>query len=446
MAGEPEENDGPPLNDDYGALILSGNRRIARRDVDSHIQSVADIVELRRDEARDSYFSWTDVIAPRSLTSDDVQKLVEVFGSGAKKDAKVIARLAEAAERTGDDETALRLAFDVIRSAEGEAWATHYGGARLRAAAVAVRLGDEDDRVAVCRDLARQVTSIRWFVGMLRSDLEDIVGSLDPDVDARSIWPEIRTHLDGIAEKIDLVSGDPLTEHGCRWWLLEPTSDRRAATDKSNAATALAELAVGHLSHPTWLIRDAASVVVINALVAGNTDLAEALVRFAQAEASDDVLERAGRCLAAARNRDGYVVPEVLQPLERLLAKHPSQVLRDLAAERSVTIYRPLPPMYDLMISAPVEALIGSDSVFPYPYELQYRVLAEGLDLDLDIVLGIAARYMSTAIEMLPDQKAILPALQSSRTRHVYPYEALGCFESGVRSSAGRSCRRRSGR
>ena len=387
--GDPDEDDGPPVNEDYGALILSSGRRIARVDVDSHIQTVADIVELRRDENSDSYFSWTDVIAPRSLTSDDVQKLAEVFGSGAKEDVKVIACLAEAAERNGDDETALRLAFEVIRSAAGEAWATYYGGARLRAAAVIVRLGDEGNRVAVCRDLARQVISSRWFASMLRSDFEDVVRAMDPDVDARSIWPEIRTHLDGIAEKIDLVSGDPLTEHGCRWWLLEPTGDRRAATDKSNAATALAELAVGHLSHPTWLIRDAASVVVINALVAGNTDVAEALVRFTQAEASDDILERAGRCLAAARIRDGYVVPEVLQPLERLLAKHPSQVLRDLAAERSVTIYRPLPPMYDLMITAPVEALIGRDVVFPYPYELQYRVLAQDLDLDSTSYSGL---------------------------------------------------------
>ena len=422
--GEREEDDGPPVNEDYGTLTLSDGRRIPRVDVASHIQTVDDIIALRRDEATDSTFSWIELIDQQQFSSDDVRALAQVFGHGSNREHEVLASLAEAAERNGDNETALRLACDVIRSASGEAWARYYGGARLRASALTVRLGNEDARVAACQDLARQVTGSRWFASMLRSDLQEIVGALDPDLDASSIWPEIRTYLDGFAEGINLDSSKVLADHGCRWWLLEPTIDRRATSDASDSATALAELAVGHLSHPTWLIRDAAAVIVVNALVSGNDNVAEALARFAQAGASDDTLERAGRCLAAARDRDGYAVPVALQPLEHILASHTSQVVRDLAGERPVTVYRPLSPMYALEIPAPIEALIDS-VVFPYPFDLQYRILAEGLNLDSNTVLGVAARYMSSAIEMLPDQKTILPTLQSTRTRHVYPYEEL---------------------
>ena len=423
--GEPEEEDGPPVNEDYRALMLSDGQRIAPVDVASHIQTVDDIITLRRAEAPDSMFSWIELINQRQFSIDDLRKLAEVFRHGSEREHEVLASLAEAAERKGDSETALRLACDVIRNASGEAWASSYGGARRRAFAVTVRLGDEDARVAACQDLARQVAGSRWFVSMLRSDLNDMVGALDPNVDAGSIWPEIRTYLDGVAETIDPAGSDPLADHGCRWWLLEPTIDRRASSDESDSATAIAELAVGHLSHPTWLIRDAASVIVVKALLAGSDNVVEALARFAQVGASDDTLERAGRCLAAARDRDGYAVPVGLQSLEHILASHTSQVVRDLAGERPVTVYRPLSPMYALEIPAPIEALIDSDLVFPYPFDLQYRILAEGLNLDPDTVLGVAARYMSSAIEMLPDQKTILPTLQSTRTRHVYPYEEL---------------------
>ena len=423
--GEREEDDGPPVNEDYGALTLSDGRRIPRVDVASHIQTVDDIIALRRDEATDSTFSWIELIDQQQFSSDDVRALAQVFGHGSNREHQVLASLAEAGERNGDNDTALSLACDVIRNASGEAWTSYYGGARLRAFAVTVRLGNEDARVAACQDLARQVTGSRWFASMLRSDLADIVGALDPDLDASSIWPEIRTYLDGFAEGINLDSSDVLADHGCRWWLREPTIDRRAATDESNPSTALAELAVGHLSHPTWLIRDAAAVIVVNALLSGNDNVAEALARFAHAGASDDTLERAGRCLAAARNRDGYVVHVALQPLERLLASHPSKILRDLAAEEPPTVYRPLSPIYNLTIPAPAPASLGSDHVILYPYELQYRILAEGLELEPDTLLGVAARYASEARAMLPDQDEARRAGLSSQTRHTYPSEDL---------------------
>ncbi len=425
-AEEHEDNDGArSRDDDYGALVLSGGRRIARDDVGSHVRSVDDIIALRRDEASDSSFSWAHVVDQQTLTSDDVRKLADVFGDGSMRSPDVLASLARLAERNGDRDTAWRLASEAFRSAAGDSWSRYYGGTRLRAAAITVSLGGQDARVAACQDFVRHATSNRWLPGLLISDLESIVEALDPTFDAATIWPEVRTYLDGIAEKLDLVGPDVLTDHGCRWWLLEPSGDRRAASDYSTPAAALAELAVGHLSHPTWLVRDAASVIVVHALSAGSEEVAEALGRFAQPGASDDTLERAGRCLAAARSRDGYVVPTALQPLERTLARHPSKVLRDLAADGSPILNKALPAKYRLVLPAATLASFGSDLLFPAPYEEQYEMLANGLGLDLDTLLGVAARYASEALARLPEQEAVRGALESSHMKHAYPHQEL---------------------
>ena len=424
LATSVEENgDNAWSDEDYGALVLSEGRQIARTEVASHIRSVEDICALRSDEASDSTFSWVPVVDQQTLTSEDVLALADAFGDGSERSAEVLASLAEAAEQTGDSDTALRLAFDAFRTTPSNSWSRLFGGSRQRAAAITARLGGQDARVAACRDLARQATSSRWFPGLLHQDFEGIVEALDPGLDAATIWAEVRTYLDGIATELDLDDHDVLNDHGCRWWLPEPNGDQRAASDDSTPPVALAELAVGHLSHPTWLVGHAATTVVIRALVAGNEDVARALVRFAQPVASDDTLERAGRCLAAARAHEGYVVPASLQPLERTLASHPSHVIRDLAAHRPRTVSRALPPVYYLTLPTPAATPIGSQPALLLPYEDQYEILASGGPLDVDTLRGVAARYASEALAKLPEQEAVRSALRAARMRHAYLYE-----------------------
>ena len=425
-AEEHEDNDSARSGDDaYGALVLSDGRRIARDDVGSHVRSVDDIIALRRDEASDSSFSWVHVVDQQTLTSDDVRKLADVFRDGSMRSLDVLVSLARVAERNGDRDTAWRLGSDVFQSAAGDAWSRYYGGARLRAAAITVSLGGQDARVAACQDLARHATSNRWLPGLMISDLQSIVEALDPTLGAATIWPEVRTYLDGIAETCDLVGPHVLADHGCRWWLPEPSGDRRIACDNSTPAAALAELLVGHLSHPTWLVRDATITIVARALGAGSEEVAEALGRFAQPGSSDDTLECAGRCIAAARSRDGYVVPTALQPLERTLARHPSKVLRDLASDGSPLLNRALPAKYRLVLPAAPVTSVGSDLVFPAPYKEQYEMLANGLGLDLNTLLRVAARYASEALARLPAQEAVRRALESSHTKHAYPHQEL---------------------
>ena len=411
--------------DEYGALTLADGRMIARDDVASLVHNVSDIINLRHQEADDSSFSWGRIIDGLALTNDDIQSLVGLFDESSDRHGEVLASLAAAAERNGDVDRALRLAYEVLGRTSGNAWSRQYGGARLRAAAIAVRLGGSDATADMCHDLAHQVTTDRWLAGTLLYEIDKIVESLAPDLDPKSTWPEIRVYLEGLVETVDLPDAGVFDDHGCRWWLLPPTGDQRANTDRSTTATAMAEVAVGHLSHPTWLVREAATRSVVRALTDGNEEVADALGRFAQPTASDDTLERAGRCLAAAQVHDEYLVPDALQSLELTLARHRSQVLRNLTTSPGSPGFRPLPPTYRLSLPPPSHTPIGSEPVFLAPHEGQYRMLADGLDLDSDTMLAIAGQYATTALSVLPDQDEVRAALKSSRMQHTYPSEKI---------------------
>ena len=254
-------------HDDFGALELSDGRRIARAEVISHIQSADDLISLRREEISCSRFSWSTLIEQHTLTTDNVKDLADMFDDGSRDSLDALASLSKAAEHSGDREMALRLATQVLRTADGNSWSRLFGGTRQAAAGVAVRLGDPDLRVSVYKNLARELSVNRWLPRTLLEELGDLVDTLRPDLVAGAIWPEIRTYLDGMAQSLELPDPDVLTDHGCCWWLLKPTMDRRAKADQATRATALAEIAVGHLSHPTWLVRDAATVTICSCTI-----------------------------------------------------------------------------------------------------------------------------------------------------------------------------------
>ena len=421
-ADRQEKKDGSASRDgDYAALVLKDGRRIARGDVSSHIRTVDDIIAFRRDEADDSSFSWSPVVEQRTLSTDDVCALINAFDDGSDRSLEVLAALAAAAEKNGDRETAMRLSTDILRRAHGHSWSRYFGGTRLRAAAIAIRLGGQRTRVEFCRDLAHQLVGNQGLPNFLLSDLERIVEALDPGLSAAAVWPEIRSYLEGMTETVELPDAAVLSDLRCHWWLRAATGDRRAASDTSTPTAALAELAVGHLSHPAWLIRDAATTIVIRAIRSGNQDIAEALARFAQPGTSDDMLERAGRCLAAARAHDGFATPDCLQPLERILAHHPSQVIRDLAADPSRKEYRALSPMYHLALPPPIATPLESERRFLAPHEWQYKMVADGLGLNLDTLLTVAARYSSQAASTVPEHEAVMDSLRASRAEYRFP-------------------------
>ena len=422
FATDAEEHEGSDSEaspeEEHNALVLTDGQRLPQSAVVPRAQTVDDIIALRREEARESLFSWTPILEQRVLSSEDVRALVNEFDDDTHRDLQVLALLAEVAERNGDQKTASRLSSRLLRIADGHSWSRYFGGMRVRAAAIVVRLSGHDGCVDTCRDLAHCISVNRDSASLLRSELGSIVRALDPSIDATAIWPEIRTYLEGIAETLDLPDPDVLSDHGCRWWLVPQSGDRREESDRPTTGAALAELAVGHLSHPAWLVREAATRIVTRALLAANEEVAKALGRFAQAEPSDDTLERAGRCLAAVRAHDGVAVPDCLRLLEDVLASHPSQVIRDLAADPSPTIHRPLSPMYHLAMPPDSSDGIRSDSMTLAPYGDQYQDLAECLGLNLDTLLAVTAPYASEAGSTLPDDDAVLEGLRHSHMQH----------------------------
>ena len=423
-----ERRGGPTFrDDDYSALVLSDGRRIARGDVDSRIGTLDDIFALRHAEAADSLFSWSPIIEQRTLSTDGVRKLVDAFDDGSDRSLDVLATLAEAAERTSDHETASRISSDILRRASGTSWSRYFGGARLRAAAIAIRLRGQRARVEVCTDLTHQLAGERGLANHLLTSLESVIQALDPSLPATASWPEIRAYVEGMTETLELPDAVVLTDLRCNWWLRLPTGDRRVASNTSTPMTALAELAVGHLSHPAWVVRDGATNVVIRALRSANQEVAEALARFAQPDASDDTLERAGRCLAAARAHDGFVTPECLQPLDHVLAHHPSQVVRDLAAHSQPKGYRALSPMYDFALPPPMVPPLGFNPPLLELNETQYRILASRRSLNLDNVFAVAARFAVQAAASLPDHKAVLESMRFSDAHFRIPSVELAC-------------------
>ena len=432
--GDEDYHPGSTDHDDYYALVLSDGRRIKRGDVPSHVQTLDDLIALRRMEADDSNYTWTRLIERRTLVKEDIPKLIEVFEKGPQADPNVLVLLAEAAERNEDHDTALRLALDAFRRARGYTWARYLGGTRLHVASQIIRLGDRGHLRGLCEDLARHAIETPWITGQLLASSREIVETLDPRVRASSIWPEIRTYLEGMAETLALAGDEPLADGGCWWWLSAPPDGSRALGGSSTHEAALAELAVRHLSHASWLVREGASAVVVRGLVAGNVDIAESLARFAEPHASDDILERAGRCLAAARVHDGLVSYSCLEQLDETLATHPSQILRDLAAARTPASVRPMSPKYRIVLPSGMVPQVGSGEAFPGPYGLLYEGLARELDLDATAVVRVAAEYAAESLAMLPERDAVYESLKRSGVIHVFPSEELAAS----RAAAGR--------
>ncbi|MDE2822224.1 MAG: hypothetical protein OXK79_01805, partial [Chloroflexota bacterium] len=432
--GDGDDDSGLTDNDGYYALVLSDGQRIKRGDVTSHVRTIDDLIALRRMEADESNYAWIRLIERLTLGKEDVLKLVEVFGEGTKTDPNVLALLAEVAERNDDQDIALRLALAAFGSARGYTWARRLGGTRLSVASQIVRLGDQGHLRDLCQDLARSAIETPWIVGQLLASSREIVQTLDPQVQARWIWAEVRTYLEGMADTLTLTEGDPLGDCGSWWWLPLPSNDGCALSRNSTHKAALAELVVRHLSHASWLVREGASAVVIRGLVAGNVDIAESLARFAEPHAADDILERAGRCLAAARVHDGFVMYSCLEQLEQTLATHPSQMLRDLAAARTPAPARPISPKYRIVLPTGMVPQVGSGHAFPGPYEVLYGELAHELDLDATAMVRVAAEYATESLAVLPRRDAVREALERSDVRHVFPHEEFAAS----RAAAGR--------
>ena len=401
-------------------LVLTDGRRFTHAEAVVEARTVEDVVALRGEEAPESRFRWGEILAHLALTPQEVVALDPLFDSASKHQAEAAIVLAETAEILDEHATALRIATEVLDNAPGDGWVFWIDGdTRRRAAAVAVRIGTDAERAKACAHLARSVMSNPWTASVMLDDLQDIAAALAPELDSASTWPLIRSYLEAIAEPLNLDDVDAFEDQGCRWWLPDEPAQARQAAEDPTTHDALAELAVGHISHPVLPVRDAAIGVVARALAAGDSHVADALARFAAATSDHDLLECAGRCITAARTLPGYVASETLRPLEQKLADHPSQILRELANRGPTMTLRPLRSAYRLTLPLTSEYPISTSPEFIDLYADDYELLAGHLALDDDNVRGVAEQYASGAISTLPRDDAIRSAVTSAGFRYV---------------------------
>jgi hypothetical protein len=408
-------------SDDFGDLLLNDGRRFSRKEVPALAPDAAAVLTLRAAELSSSHFDWTSVIVGLKLESAEVTALARVFCDGSERGAAALASLAEHALKLGDFVEAHRLAELSLRDAPINSWSWNFGTTRRRAHAVAIASGGKRERRAACQDLAAQLVANRWFAGSLTQELADIVVALDSSIRPDTTWPFVREYLSGVAETLHLLPDDVLSDRSRRWWIRGFNSGQRASAPVDSSSVALTELVVGHLAHPTWLLNEAATRVVARALVYDNQEIAEALARLPGHDAADDILEAAGRCLAAARVSPGYTRPECLQALEIQLASHRSQVLRDLVPHLNPRKFRPLSPLYRLEFPPAETSLSSRRQRFLAPHEAEYDILAKGLGLNPETVRTVAERYANRLLRELPEQRSVLSALELAGVQHTYP-------------------------
>lgn len=408
-------------NDRYNDLVLLDGQRIAKSDAMARMGTADDVVAKREEESSDSRFPWRQAIAQLDLSSDQIKQIAPLFQVEDERDLDVQVVLAEAAERTGDQKLGYSMAKAAFRQARRNSWTRYSGNARLRCAAIRVRLGESDERVEVCQDLARDIVGNPLLVRQLIYDLRKVVETLMPELSADETWPLVRDYLEGMAEPLELGSDDPFEDHGSRWWSPERYADDRESPATSSARGALAELAVGHLSHPSWIVSDAAGTIVVNALGRGDEDVAQALARFAGPETSHDLLEKAGRCLAVAKTRYATEAPPCLDSLDHTLANHRSQVLRDLTTETRRRVSRALEPSYELVVPSPALSADGQALATNDPYGPAYRVLADLTGFEESAVARVAGRLAKEELRHLPSDAGIQSALSTAGVRHRYP-------------------------
>ena len=416
-----ELGDEPTQEDSrYYDLSLRDGHAIPMSEALAQIKTGEDVLSKRQEESAESGFPWEQAVKQLDLPSDLVKTLAPLFRGSDQRDLDVQVVLAEAAEVNGNREFGLSLANDALLAARGNSWAGYLGGTRLRCGAIRVRLGDSQERIRVCQDLARNIVGNPDLIRTLIYDLREVVRSLAPELTGDASWPLVRDYLAGMAEPLEFGSDDPFEDHGSRWWSAVSSVDRRQPNATSSASGAVAELVVRHLSHPYWVVSDAAVAIVAQALGRGDEDVAQALARFVELETSHDLLEQSARCLASARNRFGIEIPRCLESLDHTLATHPSQVLRDLASQSPRRANRALEPAYELVIAGGSLSPESQNSVGDDPYHTAYRVLADVSGIEESAVVRVAARHAEEESRNLPSDSEIQSALKSAGVSHRY--------------------------
>ena len=429
---ESKDRDENSDSDAFDALLLLDGTKLSVDEVSRRVKTVSDIIEWRRIESNESHYLWGRILDGRSFSSEEIDRLVEDFSGDRHEHPEYLAAIAEAAERNGSIEVALKLANLIIEDASANTWSREYNSGSKRAAYIVGRHGKEQQRRLACSKFVRLIQSTTWWPNLLLAELRGIAGALDPELTAADLWPEVREYLNGMAESLDFYDARTIADRGVNWWLRNQSvlGDSPNEIEESTVETALAEIAVRHLSHPALMVHEAASTCVVESLAAGDKFVANSLLRFALTAGNDDLLERAGKCLAALELRGTTIESEPLNSLRNLLANHPNQVIRNLISRDDQPLLRSLPPKYKLELPPGEMTDEWGEIESLFPFENQYEELAGFGGIDYDNVCRIAGQLANEELKRIPNEKAIRESLNQSNVRLPFVKPSLAASRS----------------
>lgn len=424
VAGAAQQSDpheGP--SDEYKSLKLEDGSEFTDAEAHALIRDHQALIDLRMREAEGSTFDWTYAVASLRPSLAEVEAMVDAFNGERRGDAGVLLAIAERCEELEATDQALELSRTAARLAQPNSWSREWGGVRLHAHRMAVRLGDESDGRAAFQDVTAYIIESRWVAPLLLHNIEDLVSVLQPSVRAEELWIEIRTYLSGMAETLRLTPENPLVSQPARWWLPgESAASTNRLTGRLSAEEAISQMVVDHIGHPTWLLSHAATAIAARQLINGDVKVADSINRLASQGLEDDMLEGLARCANIAYGAGvGGQVKSALQPLDDLLQSHKNQILRVLAigdqheSRQLPNSYRiAAPPLSDVR-------LIGHQDSHLSLYRPLIRLLAAESGLDADAVERQTEMYATRVGRSMPSMETLRPALQAAELRLNYP-------------------------
>lgn len=420
-SGEEERSLSPRDEEDsYGGLRLADGSRLSRAAVADQAKDLESLRSFVEAEEPSSYFDWVPVLE-RSFTSEQSSNVATVF-RGTSNEAKVLVWLAEREYARGQMASAEEFGRAAFALSPLDAWSRMRSTVRRDAVRLLVKIGCMS-RVEAAEDFVQFVTDGRWYSSMLTTDIDEIFEAIGANTAESGYWETVRRYLDGVAENLSLPQG-PRKSPALKWWLLQDVPGRRSRADLG-AADALAELAVMHLTHPAWAVREGTTQAVLAALKQGSSHVLGALERLIFEDPTDDVLETVGGILAACAGP--HHAP--LAPLRAQLARHRNYLVRRLSSPSSgpvdLRVERPLSGTYRMQFSdfdVPTKMVaFGESEPFLAPFESAYEVLAELSGLDLTAIIAVAQLYVRSALLELPEAETLTTALSNARMRNVYP-------------------------
>lgn len=408
-------------DEDYNAMELTDGTKLTRHHILETTMDWSTLATLVANEKQDSRFTWVKILQ-RNFSDQPIEQVTEVF-EGTEHLGKVLLWLAESQLESGDRDLAISLAQRAVSYLPLDSWTANRDGGRRRAIQILVSTNTLSPREAAL-DFATFIAEERWYSYMLHADLDDIFDAMSHGTPASAFWPVIREYLEGYVDRLQLPSARPSPT--VKWWAKDNIVDARKETTL-NADGVLGELAVIHLTHPAWPVRDGIARIIVAALDRRSPDVETALARLVSSHASDDVLESIASCLAAADSHPG--LGEVSTEADEILRGHPNMAVRRLAHQNAglTTLQRdrPLPGSYGLVLPNQDmfsrEELFGEGLPFLFPFEMSYELLSEVTGLELPAIHAMAARYASEALADLPPQDLVIDSLSGSGMNLVNP-------------------------